>query len=614
MESDAAGSFRAFFKQAMGGEQEPNPYQERLATEPIKSRLIHVPSGAGKTAAVILGWLWRRKVDPANLAGGPAYSLLVRAAAARPQTYFRRIKMDDGKPKELTLSELQVAVAKTAAAFRCRTRLQPAGGEGDKVFPPTYLGAVYAVEQRRVKVKRPDGTEGFETVACVLLDSVQSQANRMEEALQTAFDAGRIGIPVIEVDFTDANKQLRRPIEGKITSLTVPHRLADAILRDSEFLSDADALENTDCGKRFEQTSYAQKWAGASVANAMPVFDLCPTALIFGLWGSPARPGGLGAKFERALVSEIVGINANFGKRTGSRIDPLGIVRSAGPLYSRGDGGWTLEPSNAVDELENGRATGKKLLFGKSRQGKDVYHDPASRSSFPDAGRPAAANQGNIPPDFSRYTANADIPDPLLPEVDLEWSLRTDEEGFLNRQIVRRRDRNIRQNRVAAAGVTIEYAEQTTVLSLPALRRLRFPPSGTSSPTNGGAGGGDPHSARRVVLAALALCAAELGAEVGLDLRSRCLLWPEMERKWELLDKPGGTPEVFTLGADLAIRLLTEALQAAGLKWNSTPVVKLRPSAELVELVRRSQEMAARPGTEEPEAEGNGEAEQQAGA
>jgi hypothetical protein len=51
MESDAAGSFRAFFKQAMGGEQEPYPYQEKLATEPIDSRLIHVPTGAGKTAA-----------------------------------------------------------------------------------------------------------------------------------------------------------------------------------------------------------------------------------------------------------------------------------------------------------------------------------------------------------------------------------------------------------------------------------------------------------------------------------------------------------------------------------------------------------------------------------
>jgi hypothetical protein len=53
MELSAAGSFRAFFKRAMGGEQEPYPYQERLATEPIDSRLIHVPTGAGKTAVIL---------------------------------------------------------------------------------------------------------------------------------------------------------------------------------------------------------------------------------------------------------------------------------------------------------------------------------------------------------------------------------------------------------------------------------------------------------------------------------------------------------------------------------------------------------------------------------
>jgi CRISPR-associated protein Csb1 len=95
--------------------------------------------------------------------------------------------------EKLTLKRLQEAVEGSAAAFRCRRRLQPAGGEGDKVFPPTFAGAVYAVEQRRVHGK--DGA-----VTCVLLDSVQSQANRMEVALQDALDAGRIKIPVLEVD------------------------------------------------------------------------------------------------------------------------------------------------------------------------------------------------------------------------------------------------------------------------------------------------------------------------------------------------------------------------------------------------------------------------------
>ncbi len=269
----------------------------------------------------------------------------------------------------MSFEDLKAAVSGTAAAFRCRSRLQPAGGEGDKVFPPTYAGAVYAIEDRRVKVKRDDGKEGFETVRCVLLDSVQSQANRMEEALQNAVDAGRIRIPVIEVDFGEGNKSLQRPIDSKITSLTVPHRLADAILRDS-VLPNGEQVQEADRGKRFEESSYARRWAGASVANATSLFELCPTALIFGLWGSPKNPGGLGAKFERALVSGIVGVNANFGKRTGSRIDPLGIARNAGPLYRTPSGGWTLDPNSAVEQLDKGKPTGKKLLFGKSDSGE----------------------------------------------------------------------------------------------------------------------------------------------------------------------------------------------------------------------------------------------------
>ncbi|HKM55160.1 MAG TPA: type I-U CRISPR-associated protein Cas7 [Isosphaeraceae bacterium] len=86
----------------------------------------------------------------------------------------------------LTLEILQQAVSGTAAAFRCITHYEPAGGVGDKVFPPTYEGGKYATEIRRV-----DG----ELVPCVLLDSVQSQANRMELVLLAAWEAQRIPMP-----------------------------------------------------------------------------------------------------------------------------------------------------------------------------------------------------------------------------------------------------------------------------------------------------------------------------------------------------------------------------------------------------------------------------------
>jgi len=136
--------------------------------------------------------------------------------------------------KALDYKTLLAAVS-DAAAFRSNRDLQPAGGPGTKVFPPTFARATYSVEMRRQQ--DPD-TKAWSETPCVVLDTVQSQANRMELALQEAVDDGRIALPVVEVDF-DAESQkaaktdLLYPV-GRITSLEAPHRLADAILRDSE--------------------------------------------------------------------------------------------------------------------------------------------------------------------------------------------------------------------------------------------------------------------------------------------------------------------------------------------------------------------------------------------
>jgi len=44
MSSDTVETFRDFFKRAMCVERDPYPYQQKLAGEPIQSRLIHVPA------------------------------------------------------------------------------------------------------------------------------------------------------------------------------------------------------------------------------------------------------------------------------------------------------------------------------------------------------------------------------------------------------------------------------------------------------------------------------------------------------------------------------------------------------------------------------------------
>ena len=386
----------------------------------------------------------------------------------------------------LNLDHIKEALAGNAAAFRCVTEYQPAGGPGDKVFPPTYEGGSYATESRYINDKE---------VNCVLLDSVQSQANRMEMALLAEWESGRAPLPVISVNFT--KDDIPNPL--RVTSLEAPHRIVDALLRDSEL-----------DGVMFRESATGKRLDTLDIRNATALFELCPTALVFGMWDSTGPRGGSGIKFQRTLVSEIIGMHAQQGRKTSSRLDPARILKSAGPVYRTGDGGWTLEQAEAGEG--NGRGV-----------------------------RPSEVNHGNIAPSIS--------PD---------------------------------------GGFTISRALQTTVLSLPALRRLRFP-------VNGGSPDSRVDQAARTALAAQALFAATLVREQGADLRSRCLLFPTAPAVWELLDRPGEQPQKFEFPSDQGREVYRQAVQEAqqaGLPWLEREMV-LKPSRQLIALVRQSQLQAA---------------------
>jgi len=53
--------FATFFSNAFADHRQPYDYQSRLAELPCESRLISIPTGLGKTAAVVLAWLWNRQ-------------------------------------------------------------------------------------------------------------------------------------------------------------------------------------------------------------------------------------------------------------------------------------------------------------------------------------------------------------------------------------------------------------------------------------------------------------------------------------------------------------------------------------------------------------------------
>ncbi|HEX4613299.1 MAG TPA: type I-U CRISPR-associated RAMP protein Csb1/Cas7u [Urbifossiella sp.] len=389
----------------------------------------------------------------------------------------------------LTYDVLKAAVAGSAAAFRLTLRLEPVS---PKVFPPTYEGGKYATEERII---------GGQRLPTVLLDSVPSQANRMEAALQDAWDGGVIELPVISTDF----RSVENPGVPKVTSLQAPHRIADAILRDS-------IVPN---GPKFRQSDIGKELDLLTTGYATPLLKHAPHCLVFGMWDSTGPRGGLGVKFARAIISEIIGVNAVGGRKTSSRIDPLNIRVNSGVLYQAKDG-WTLNEKDALKDK------GKPLKLGKD-------------------GKPSEANHGNVTPSISD------------------------------------------------GGFTIDYAEQSTVLSLPALRRLRFPLKGGEK--------SDPaaDTAARTYLAALGLLGATLAVEAGYDLRSRCVLRATEAVTWHLLGKPGEADTPLTLDKDAAIKLYKDALAAvvkAKLPVQTEELV-LTPSADLVTLVKKSMELAA---------------------
>ncbi|WP_437677225.1 type I-G CRISPR-associated RAMP protein Csb1/Cas7g [Sorangium sp. So ce131] len=423
--------------------------------------------------------------------------------------------------RSLDLDTLTNAVAGGAAAIRAITRLEPAGGPGDKVFPPTYVKERSATTKYAMEPRRIDGRE----VTTVLLDSVASQANRFEEALLEGWRRGELPFPVVQVDFS--NEEGLADLE-QITALQAPHRIADALLRDSVL-----------GGTPFRHTAVGKEVTDARPTHATAMFKYCPTALVLGVWDSTGPKGGMGAKFQRCLVSEIVGIDVATGVKTASRLDPASIQTKAGPVFKHKDPSqdWTVDPKDA--ELSKG----KPVEF--SRSGGDGKK-----------GSPSAINHGNIPP-----------------SIDGE-----------------------------AGGVTMSHAVQTTVLSLGALRRLRFQTacSGERLPAEQRDAA---EAAARTALAALALAAIVYQRDQGYDLRSRSLLVPKEPLLFELIGRDGGEPERFSLSRAEAAALLKGAEHKArqlGLGWDPKPIT-LTPAPKLAGLIRKSRELAAR-----GEAEGEG--------
>lgn len=416
--------------------------------------------------------------------------------------------------EDLDYPTLLAAVRGDSVGLRARTALEPLGGPGDKVFPPTYgvperADTRYATEQRRVDGELRDS---------VVLSSVAQQANQMELALLTAVRDGELALPLVSVDFSGA-----RDVAGfdRVSSLEASHRVFDAALRDS-LLGD----------RLFRLSEVGQAITEATSGNAAALYRYNPATLLFGGWDSTGPKGGRGAKYERAITSEIVALGIEVGKKTASRIDVLGIELRAGPLYEAKDqslGEWTRDAEDAVLD----------------KSGKPI---PITGGGDGTPGRPSQVNHGNV-----------------TPSIDAR-----------------------------AGGVTSDRIEAITVLSFAALRKLRFPTDADGQSLQPLERRREAETAARATLAALGILAMTSLFDSGFDLRSRCVLRSTTALVLERLGRAGETT-THSIERSAALELVQHAQSRAaefGLTWESEEIL-LRPTDRLVGLIRRSRELSA---------------------
>jgi CRISPR-associated protein Csb1 len=163
---------------------------------------------------------------------------------------------------------------KGPVALCLKQRLLPVEGEGGVIFPPTYADIGYNIDTLS------DGTK------VVTIDSVGSQANRMEPIFKQEPYSGLVPQIEIEIHTKDEDSGKKKYVE-KRSILDLAHRSADAVVHSAPTLS-------ADIARAFT----ALKRRG----DARPLCLLAPTSLLFGVWDSR---GGSGEKRPRLVRSVI---------------------------------------------------------------------------------------------------------------------------------------------------------------------------------------------------------------------------------------------------------------------------------------------------------------------
>lgn len=187
------------------------------------------------------------------------------------------------------------------------TELAPAAGRHASVAPAKFAisgqrGGAYAYERRYL---------GDDVRDAVVIDSKQSQLNRVEAVLDQAIEDGHPTIsrlPRVELRYE------REGAEERYSDLTLPHRVFDGHIR-----------AGTVDGAPTTQTPTYRAVRDATAADARALLDVSPVTLVFGGWDASRRSRQ--GRWRSCLVGEVIGFCSGQrpDKRGGARVDPVGM-------------------------------------------------------------------------------------------------------------------------------------------------------------------------------------------------------------------------------------------------------------------------------------------------
>ncbi len=416
-------------------------------------------------------------------------------------------------------------------------------------MPPTFSERQYAWEDRDRGV--------------ITLDSVASHANRQEVLLGEA--AGQLELPVLRLRFRDP--------EQDITAYQASHRLYDALFRDARLN-----------GKLFRTPLRAPApkeepdTAAGEGERPEPVVTEGASKAKKATRGKGRHATSRGTGLEPADVSA-----------EGTSLEEA-TLDYATPLYQLGPhcliyGCWD----------STGSVGGLGAKFSRAVESRVTGHE--ARPLKGTASKLDAARLLSLPAYHDKETLSWTIDPDRAFEVDGErvrFGKKTKDLAELNFS-------NVPPSVIDHGGVTISYAMQRWVLSLPALRILCFPQN------KGERAAEARNNSARTVLALLALCGLSRLWDKGLWFRSGCTLELASEPQVEIVYGRGRQPERLSLTTpevDEAYRQAVAEAEKQGLTMRAGPI-DLEPAQNLQEAYRRSRAgEAAEPTESEATVEG----------